>query len=161
MFFGALAVWLLMLWLIPHRTDAPTEPPPFSNAEHRIEMLLTLTLLASLVGGLLYLVVGLGLQGERRESGVVAMTSSGLMTVVFVGAAGAFVYMADTILLAGIPILLACVSVILFLLGRHSAAVLKKYPPPPDLSRASPEFLEELRRNEADRLKEFDDPRGP
>lgn len=115
----------------------------------------TIGMLTSFVGGIGLIAAGVGLQGERASSGRIAMFVSGTMTLIFVGLVVWLVIHA-AYLAALTPLALAVICGFLLALSGHSASILKHFPPPEDLSRATPEILEEHRRRREERIKEME-----
>jgi hypothetical protein len=115
----------------------------------------TIGMLTSFVGGIGLIAAGVGLQGERASSGRIALFVSGTMTLIFVGVALWLVIAHAAYLTAITPLALAVICGFLFALSGHSAAILKRFPPPEDLSRATPEILEEHRRRREERIHEM------
>jgi hypothetical protein len=116
----------------------------------------TVGVLTSFVGGIGLIAAGVGLQGERPGSGRFAMGVTGGMAAVFALLAGWLIVAEKAYGLAVMPAVLAGVCGFLFALCGHSASVLRRFPPPADLSRATPEILEEYRRKREQRIREMD-----
>lgn len=117
---------------------------------------MAILLLVSLVGGLGLLAVGLGLQGERSGSGSAAMIVSALMAACYIVVAVIYLVALGRVLVALALFGLGLLGVLLFMVAGHSAAILKKFPPPADLNVATPEILEEFRQKRLERLKHYE-----
>ena len=150
---GSCCVWSLSANVV--------EPSP-EPAERRTDDLvgdrlpaavLMIGLAVTLVGGMALVAVGTGLQGERPSSGILAMVVTGLMTGVYAASAVLLIVHTGSVMKALAPVLPALATSILFLLAGYSASVLRRFPPPPDQSVATPEFLEACRQEREERLK--------
>jgi lysylphosphatidylglycerol synthetase-like protein (DUF2156 family) len=153
---AAIVVAIISVWVIP-KTDQPVEQwAHFFQTEHRASALWTILLATSWIGGLAMVAVGVGLQGERKNSGRVAMVTCAVMGLCFSGVAIAFLVRLGRIGPAIVAAGLAALSLGGFMLAGHCAAVLRMHPPPADLHVATPEILEEFRQKRLERLKKFE-----
>jgi len=84
---------------------------------------------ASLVGGIALLAVGAGLQAERPASGRHAMIVTGAMTATYLCIAGVLLFKSGAPIAAATAGILGVLSLLLFMLAGHSAAVLRAHPP--------------------------------
>ncbi|MEK6799252.1 MAG: hypothetical protein AABZ12_09830 [Planctomycetota bacterium] len=146
---AACAVWAV---------TAPAGPMPSATSDSSAEPALTRTTLAmfaTFVGGLALAAVGVGLQGERRESGKVALAFSGTLAAVYAALLVAPLFHQAWLACVVLAIPLTAM-IVLFALARESAKTLRRHPPPPDQSIATPEFLEAHRKEREERRKSFD-----
>jgi hypothetical protein len=97
------------------------------------------------VAGLALAVFGLGLQQERRRSGIGAVITTGLLMVGWWATTVAVVLMSPSIVRIGVHILLAVGATFLFLMAITAERVLRLHPPPPD-EPVTEEFLAQLAR---------------
>ncbi len=118
--------------------------------------LLTLGIVVGFVGGAGLIGVGVGLQGERPSSGRNAMIVSAPLALAYWALAGIVLSVAGEWLPTTLLSVFALVSTISFLLAGHSAALLRKYPPPKDLTDATPEIMEEFQRKREERISQYD-----
>ncbi len=98
------------------------------------------------IAGLGLIATGLGLQGERRGSGLWALAVTGILALVWWGSMVGFVWVSAVYWKIIVAAFFAGISTVLFLLAGNSSRILKLYPPPDDLSVVSDEFLEEYSR---------------
>jgi hypothetical protein len=154
--FAACLVWGFAAWTAKKSSTPLENWTDFFRGEHLPTALMTIALLVTLVGGASLLAVGVGLQGERPSSGRAAMVASGLMAVGYFVVAVTYVVAAGRILAALIVFALGLLVAVLFMIAGQSASVLRKFPPPSDLSAATPELLEEFRQKRLERLKHYE-----
>lgn len=153
---AALVAALISPWAIP-RSEKPVEQWfQFFEKDHLPYAMAAIVIITSLIGGLAFVAVGLGLQGERRSSGRVAMVTAGLIGATYLGVACVFLFLLNRPFSMIVPTILTLICVALYLLAGHSASILRQFPPPPDLSVATPEVLEEFRQKRMERLKQFE-----
>ncbi len=103
----------------------------------------TLNVLVGFAGGLSLAAFGIGLQGERRTGGIGALVTAALLILANVIGVVCCVAYGPAWFAVIIFTLTAGANTIIFLLAGHSASVLKKYPPPPDQSVVTDEWIEE------------------
>ena len=154
--FVACLIWGISAWTVPKASTPLANWTDFFRGENLPSALMTIALLISFIGGLALLAVGLGLQGERPSSGRAAMLTSALMAACYLAVAIAYAVALGRIFSALIVFALAGLAVFLFMLAGHSSAVLRQFPPPPDLNDATPELLEEFRQKRLERLKHYE-----
>ena len=153
---AAAVMAVIAAWAIPGSKVPVEQWTQFFSEEHLPSALWTILLITSLIGGLAMAAVGVGLQGENRNSGRVALVISAIMGLAYFCVAGVFIVAADRVFPALVAIVLAALAALMFLLAGHSATVLRQYPPPPDLNAATPELLEEYRQKRLERLKHYE-----
>ncbi len=107
----------------------------------------TVNVLAGLAGGLAMFTFGLGLQGERPRSGLGAMITTAALVLSALGSAILYALLARAWLHMSLVAVFAAVNTVLFLLAGHSAALLRRYPPPKDQNIVTDAWLEEHARN--------------
>lgn len=121
--------------------------------EHLPTGLALLVFLTAFVGGMGILAAGVGLNGELRRSGYLAMFASGWPTVAWI-VCGVVLYRASApVGLILLSAALAVFGIILFVLALLAAGVLAAYPPPQDQSVVRDDVLEQMktrRRRERD-----------
>ena len=154
--FIAILAWAISAWILPRASGPAAQWTDFLAHENLPAAMITILILVSFVGGLALIAAGVGLQGERRRSGIVAMTVSGLMVPCYVVVAIILLVALNRIFTAIGILVLALPAGVLFMLAGYSASILRKFPPPPDLNAATPELLEEFRRKRLERLKHYD-----
>jgi hypothetical protein len=153
--FGSCCLWSMSGLIEPKVDEPPGQWLGLLWGEHRTTALLTLNMITSFVGGMALLAAGVGLTGEKRLSGRLAMVIAGLMTLLYVGSAIAFAVLDGrwgAMILAGV---LGVVCGGLFLAAAHCAAILKRHPPPADQNVVTDEFLERYRREREERRRKF------
>lgn len=154
--FAALVAALISPWTIP-RSEKPVEQWfQFFEKDHLPYAMAAIVIITSLIGGLAFVAVGLGLQGERPSSGRVAMVAAGLIGAAYLGVACVFLFLLNRPFSMIVPTVLTLICIALFLLAGQSASILRQCPPPPDLNVATPEILEEFRQKRLERLKQFE-----
>lgn len=153
---GACVACALAAWLLPSASQPTDKWTDFLKGDRLPTAILTLSLVVTFLGGIAWMAVGVGLQGERPGSGVAAMIVSGILTALYVVATVWLIAAAQLFLPAVFPIGMALVSFAVFMLAAHSATVLRRFPPPPDQSAATPEFLDEYRQKRIERLSAYD-----
>jgi peptidoglycan/LPS O-acetylase OafA/YrhL len=116
----------------------------------------TLGVLASFLHGLLMTAAGMGLQGERPRSGRLALGVCLLFAAVYLVLAVAIAVLSGRWLWPLVPLALTALTLSLLPLASRSASLLRQFPPPPDLNRATPEIMAEHRRKREERLRELD-----
>ena len=154
--FIAILVWAISAWILPRASRPAAQWTDFLERENLPAALITILVLVSLVGGLALIAAGVGLQGERRRSGTVAMIVCGLMVPCYVVVAIIYLLALGRLLTAIGVFALAIPGGFLFMLAGYSASILRRFPPPPDLNAATPELLEEFRRKRLERLKHYE-----
>ncbi len=155
MFIAALA-GVISVWVVPKANEPLLSWTDFFQKEHLPSALMTIVLLNTFIGGLAMMAAGVGLQGERRSSGRVALIVTGLMDFCYFAIMIAYIVALGRILPALIVFLLSLVIAVMFALAKNSASILRKFPPPPDLNAATPELLEEFRQKRFERLKHYE-----
>lgn len=156
MVLAACIAWAISAFAIKSNTQPASKWSDFLREPYLASALLTLALAATLIGGLALLAVGVGLQGERRNSGRAAMIATGFVTTAYLLVSVLYVVGLQLYVRAIFFLLLGLASVVLFMLAGHSASILKKFPPPPGLNDATAELLEEFRQKRLERLKHYD-----
>lgn len=147
---------VLFAFAIPESPEPMARWTDFLKGANLPSALMTIALLATLIGGIALMAVGVGLQGERGGSGRAAMIVTALMTVVYFVVAATFVSSLGMVLKAVVVVVPGLVSAVLFMLAGHSASILKQFPPPSGLNDATPELLEEFRQKRLERLKHYE-----
>jgi len=153
---GACCFWSFSGRLVPRIQGGFSSWTDLFTLEHAPAMSLLAGLVTTFVGGIALITVGVGLTGEKRRSGTLAMWISLIMALIYWALSGVLSLAVGTIGAGVVAALFAIVSTILFLLAGHSATVLKQFPPPPDQGTATEEILEEFRRKRAERLEKYD-----
>ncbi len=139
-------------WLISGRVQA--EAPvridslrEYVQAQNVLLSVTTVWVLAAVSGGLAMVAFGIGLQGEKRSSGLGAMISSGMLALVAMLCGISYLVWGPAIGRAIIAGLEFATATVLFLLAGHSADELRRHPPPENQSVVDDEWLEEYARN--------------
>ena len=138
-------------WIISGLVQAKAAVPINSVADYFApgNVLLTVTMvmiLSGVAGGLAMVTLGIGLQGERRWSGVGAMIVVGSLAVI--GSIGAVLYIMHgpawgrAVVAGGWSVM----NTVLFLLAGNSASILKRNPPPKDQNFVDDAWLERYER---------------
>jgi len=148
-------------WSFSDRFVPPTEGGldrwlDLFTLEHAPTAALGVAVLTTLIGGIAFITVGVGLTGEKRRSGTLAMFLSLVMACIYWALSGVLALAVGLITAATVAAVFGAVCTLLFLLAGHSASVLKSFPPPPDQDAATDEILEEYRRQRAERLKDYE-----
>lgn len=147
------------LWSISGHVVTPDSAPPeswlgyFSNRTAAVAW--TIGVAASFVGGLALAAVGVGLQGERASSGRIGLVAAALLFAIFSAVAGLLGFADSRWGAAIVPIVLAVVMLVLFLLSLRSSHLLRRFPPPPH-TEATEEVLDEIRKRREERRKYYD-----
>lgn len=150
---GSCGFWSLSGRIAPEaRADVETWTDLLTH-EHAEVAAMGLGLLTTFLGGIALATVGLGLTGQTRRSGTLAMIVSLAMTCVYAGIAGTLVFTANLTPSALVSGAFALMCLMLFLLAGHSASLLRRFPPPPDQNKATKAFLEEHDRQRAERRR--------
>lgn len=134
-------------WIISGRIQAKASVQIDSLADYVApgNVLLTVTMvmiLSGVAGGLGLATLGIGLQSERRWSGVGAMVVAGSLAAI--GWAGVSMHIiygpawGRAVIVGGWSV----INTILFLLAGYSAAILKRHPPPEDQNVVDDAWLE-------------------
>lgn len=138
-------------WVISGRVQAKASVRIDSLVDYFApgNVLLTVTMvmiLSGVAGGLAMVTLGIGLQGERRWSGVGAMIVVGSLAVI--GSIGAVLYIMHgpawgrAVVAGGWSVM----NTVLFLLAGNSASILKRNPPPKDQNFVDDAWLERYER---------------
>jgi len=132
--------------------------PPLRDDDGGLTLPGTMALLGvaiSLLGGVGMVAAGVGLQGEKRYSGVVGMIVSGAMAFVYAGLV-AYIWLSAIAWPASIlPLLLALLCAVLFLLAAHSASLLRRHPPPADYNVVTDEWIQAYRARRREQREEM------
>ncbi len=150
---GACGFWSLSGRIAPEATADVDTWTDLLTREHAGIAAMSVGLLTTFLGGIALATVGLGLTGQTRRSGILAVIVSLVVTCVYAVIAGVLVLVAGLALPAVVSIAFALVCAVLFVLAAHSASLLKRYPPPPDQNKATKAFLDEHDRQRAERLR--------
>ncbi len=113
---------------------------------NRLQAVTTLGILAAIAGGLALATFGLGMQGEKRNSGVAAMISTTILTIIAAATCAGYLYLGPHYLRATIALAFTLINATLFMLAGQSAAVLKAHPAPEDQSIVDDAWIEEYSR---------------
>ncbi len=138
-------------WFVSGRVQDPTPVrvdtvADFFNDANVTLTVTTINVLAAVAGGLAMVAFGIGLQGERRRSGVGAMIATGALSAIGTTSVIVYVAFAGAWIRAMFALLYTAANVVLFLLAGHSAAILKRHPPPENLNVVDDAWLEEHER---------------
>lgn len=137
-------------------SETSTEPADFGRSSVGRPALGLVQLAVTLVGGFACAACGVGLQAERAGAGRAAALVAGLQTLalsgVAIGEALGPGFSVRAMLAGGQAVL----SALLFLVAFESGRLLRRFPPPPDLGEATPEFMEEYRRKRLERLQNYE-----
>lgn len=153
---GSCCFWWFSDRLVPRVEGGIDRWTDLFTIEHAPIAALGVGALTTLVGGLAFIAVGVGLTGEKRRSGTLATFISLVMACVYWALSGVLALAVGSVATATVAAIFGAVCTVLFLLAGHSASVLKSFPPPPDQDAATDEILEEHRRKRAERLKDYD-----
>ncbi len=147
------------LWSISGHIVTPDVSPPdtwlgyFSSRTEAAAW--TIGVLTSFVGGLALAAIGVGLQGERASSGKFSVIATPIFSGIYAVVAGLLGFGEGRWGAAIIPIVLAIVMFILFLMSLRSLHLLRRFPPPPH-TEATEEVLDEIRKRREERRKYYD-----
>lgn len=144
--FGACCLWSLSSWLVKPDAAPPAQWLAHFSSARAPAAVLTVTLMATLVGGFGLIGVGIGLQGERRGSGVAAVILTGLLSVVYWAGVMVLAFAEDSLAAAWPLAILAVAATGLLALSIHAAAVMRRYPPPADQNVVTDEMLAAMER---------------
>lgn len=139
-------------WLISGRLQDEAPVPietvkQFVDPANVLLALTTLNILVAVAAGLAMVAFGIGLQGERRRSGIGAMITTGLLAAVALTSAVLYALYGPAWVPMVIVTLHGAVGMVLFLLAGHSAGILKRFPPPENQNVVDDAWLEEYARN--------------
>ncbi len=113
--------------------------------------LATIGVVTTFLSGLGMVAAGLGLQGERPRSGLAAMIATGLPAAIQAAVCILLIRETGSWISGLVPGLLAILGLVMFLLAGHSRQILRSFPPDPNQSVVSDDFLKELARKRRDR----------
>jgi hypothetical protein len=138
-------------WFVSGRVQTPAATPINALADYFAREHLVLTASTGLVlsgvgGGLAMIAFGLGLQGERRRSGIGAMIVAGALTVIGLAATAMYLFFGPYWLGAFVAVIWTAVSAVMFLLAGHSADTLRRHPPPEDQNVVDDAWIEAYHR---------------
>lgn len=153
---GSCCFWSFSGSLVPRASTRVERWIEFLSPEHAPLAALGVGLLTTFVGGVALVAMGVGLTGERRYSGAAASAVALIMTVMYAALSGVLLLAVGSMVTSIVAAVFAIVCGVLFLLAAHSASVLRRFPPPADQAKATEAFLEEQRRQRAERLKNFE-----
>lgn len=141
----AVCAWLLSgLFVEPAATPAERWTD-YLTGDRLPAAVFTIDVLAMIVGGLAIMTVGLGMQGERPESGRAGVVVAGMLFLVFLASA-ALLFVRSQARLGGVmAVVLALASTCLIGLAGKSAGILKRFPPPSDRNVVTDEMLQAIR----------------
>ncbi len=126
-------------------SDVPINSPADYFAQPNLPLALAaLNLFASFAGGIGLLGAGIGLQGDRPNSGRIAMWITGLLALTWWATAVAHLLLTKSIPGTITAVVLAAGCTFLFLLAGNSARVLRENPPPEDLHAVPPDYVDPL-----------------
>jgi hypothetical protein len=152
---GSCCLWSLSGQWLPAANQVPESWWQYFNGETQSTALIAMDMIITVLGGLAILGAGIGLYGERRRSGLLATWLTVILAVWYAASAVALFLMntwAAGLIAAGLAALMA----LLLPLAVHSAAVLRRFPPPADQNVVTPEFRERYLRERAERRKQYD-----
>lgn len=147
------------LWSISGHVVTPDTAPPeswlgyFSSRPSAVAWTLGVT--TSFVGGLGLAALGVGLLGERASSGKLSVIATAILVVSYLVVAGMLGFAESRWGAAIVPILLAGVMFVLFLLSLRSSYLFRRFPPPPH-TEATEEILDDIRKRREERRKYYD-----
>ena len=149
------------IWPLLAKLERPAGPPPgqwreFLSGASLPAALITLAAFNSVVGGIGLIAAGVGLQGERKRSGRIAIAICSVVTAVYVVLGTLLIARTDAWGYSLLCVAGTALTGIMLLLAAHSSTVLSAHPPPADDSRLTQEVLEEYRRARDERRKQFD-----
>ncbi len=150
----ACGVWAISGYVVKPVSNPPQQWRSYLTSEHLPASLLALGILTSFVGGLGLSAAGIGLQGERPSSGRAALIVCGVLSILLLAIAFSCVVFAKLWIGGAIATALGLVATVLFLFAWRCASDIKRDPPPPD-SVVTDEFLENYRRERAERLSKY------
>jgi hypothetical protein len=143
--FGSCCLWSFSGRLVEPASAPATRWADYLAGDRLPAAILTINVATTLVGGLGLLAVGIGLHGERRGSGAAACIVTGSMSLIHGASCVALTIRAGAALAGVTAGILALFGLVLFMLSLHSAALLRRYPPPADQNVVTDAFLEEYR----------------
>ena len=97
----------------------------------------------TLVGGIGLVAAGVGLYGEQRSSGRVALAVTGGMGASYWVLFALLIIKVGSWSAAAVAAVFAIITTILFLLAGHSASTLRRFPPPPDQNAVTEPLLQD------------------
>lgn len=101
-------------------------------------------MIGTFLGGLALVAFGIGIQGEKYGSAFWGAISAGALVLLWLVCASIWGLAAGAWLRAGLALLLAGLNAMLMLLAAYSARTLRLFPPPPDESVVSGEFVRQF-----------------
>ncbi len=150
---GSCGFWSLSGRIAPEATADVETWTGLLTREHAGVAALAAGLLTTFLGGIALATVGMGLTGQTRRSGVIAVVVTLPMTAAYATITGIFAMNDGASLSAIVSGVFAMVSAVLFALAAHSASLLKRFPPPTDQNKATKAFLDEHERQRAERMR--------
>jgi len=125
------------------RIDSPAD---YFAAGNVLLTVTTIVVLSGVAGGLGLVALGIGLQGERRGAGASAMMVAGALAAIGWIVVAAYVIVGPAWGGALVTAVWSAINTVLFLLAGHSAAILKRHPPPADQNVVDDAWLEQYER---------------
>jgi Trk-type K+ transport system membrane component len=143
-------------WFVSGRLQSPTDVridhvSQYFVASNAMQTITMLNIVLAVAGGLGMVAFGVGLQGEKRNSGTGAMVTSGVLCVVALGSIVGYIALGPSFFGAVVVLHYAIACGVLFLLAGHSASLLKSYPPPADQNVVDDAWLEDYERDRRSR----------
>ncbi len=140
---GACCFWAFSTHLVEPADQPASRWTEYLSGDRLPAAVLTIGVVTTLVGGIGLVAVGVGLHGERRGSGRTAVALTAVMAAIYWGAGILLIIKTASWSYSLAPALFALATTGLFTLAVHSAAVLSRFPPPPDQNVVTDEFLKD------------------
>ena len=142
---GVFLLGVCCVWSFTTYFNPPSPQPNAHWMDNLAAALLTIGAAATLVGGVGLVGAGIGLQGERPSSGIVAALVTGFLSLLFWSICGLYFFKTESWGGRIASLLFAGLSTSLFGLAARSAILMRRFPPPPDQNVVTDEFLEQYR----------------
>jgi len=117
---------------------------------------MTLGLFVSLIGGLGFMAIGVGMQGEKKGSALAGAVVGFGMGLIHLILGILLIVSAQRVLLGAAGLLLAIGCGAVAVLAVISQTTMRLHPPPTDYNVLTEEIMEEVRRQRDARRKEYD-----
>lgn len=139
---GACCLWSFGGRLVQKADHPPEHWTGYLAGDRLPAAILTIDVAATLIGGIGLLAAGIGLCGERPGSGTFAAIVNSVLSLVYWLSCAVLAVKAGSWPGSLTAAAFALVTTALLLLSLHSAAVLRRFPPPADQNVVTEEFIE-------------------
>lgn len=143
--FGACCFWSLSGTLVERASEPAANWTTYLAGDRMPAAALTIGVATTLIGGIGLVGIGIGLHGERPDSGKAATVLTAVMAVIYWTLTLLLLTKGDRWLQALPSAAFGVLSTFLLMLSLQSAKVLRRFPPPADRNVVTDEFLNSRR----------------